>query len=113
MSHTWAEPPNRLEGRVTPMPPENRVRRHDRGHLSQPRAPKPLSADRQPASLFIRQSEPPAAQLSQERSILFDQVRDNLLLLVIQPAGQGHEEKPNGCHVNHGASLHQGLCVEP
>ena len=44
-------------------------------------------------SLVIGQSEP-TAQLRPQRPILFDQIPDNLLLSVVEPAGQGGHEKP-------------------
>jgi hypothetical protein len=40
-------------------------------------------------------------------SVLLDEVGHDLLLLVIQPTGQGRNEKPNRSQVNHGESLLQ------
>jgi hypothetical protein len=36
-----------------------------------------------------------------EDAVLCDQIGDDLVLLAIQPASEGGEEKPNGGHVQH------------
>jgi hypothetical protein len=75
------------------MPPQNRVWRHNRGHLAQRLAPETVSTRRQAAPLIIREPPPSAAQLGPQDSMLFHQTRDHVLLLPIQPAGKGGEEE--------------------
>jgi hypothetical protein len=66
----------------------------------------PLPALRQPAPLRIGQPQPPAGELSPKRSVFFDQMGDDVLLLVIQPAGQRGEKNPDGSEIIHRARLH-------
>jgi hypothetical protein len=49
------------------MPPQNRVWRHNRGHLPQRLAPETASTRRQAAPLIIREPRPSAAQLGPAR----------------------------------------------
>jgi hypothetical protein len=64
-----------------------------------------MSADRQPSPLRLSELQPPLAQLPSKDPILFDQIRDSLPLLSIQPAGEdGEHHLENRC-VDHGRSL--------
>ena len=58
-------------------------------------------------------ASPPATQLRPEGAVFFDQIRDDVLLLVIQPAEHRSEKQPDGGDINHGASLHQRPTFEP
>jgi hypothetical protein len=58
------------------MPPQKRVRRHNRGDLAQGGAPETLSTRRPPAPLIIREPQPSAAQPGPQDSMLFHQIRD-------------------------------------
>jgi hypothetical protein len=48
----------------------------------------------QPAPLIVIQPEPSAAELFSKDPIFFAQIIDGILLLLIHPAGQGDEHKP-------------------
>jgi hypothetical protein len=87
------------------MPPQKRVRRHNRGHLAQGGAPETLSTRRPPAPLIIREPQPSAAQPGPQDSMLFHQIRDHLLLLPIEPAGEGGEEQRSDGNNHGGESL--------
>ena len=74
------------------MPSQNRVRRDDRGDLAQRLAPESLSTHGQPTSLIIGEPEPAAAQLAPQDSILFHQIRHDVLLVPIEPAGESGQK---------------------
>ena len=88
------------------MPPENRVGRHDRRHLTQPSTSQPLPAHGEPTPFVIGQPKAPPTQLTPEDSVFFDQIGQRRLLPMIQPADQAGEKNPRGRDVNHGGSLH-------
>jgi hypothetical protein len=75
------------------VPPQNRVRRHNRGHLPQRLAAQTVPTLPQPAPLIIREPRPSAAQLDPQDSMLFHQMRDHVLRLPSEPAGEGGEEE--------------------
>ena len=60
------------------VPPQDRVRRHDRGYLYQEPSPEPFPFHRQATPLIVVQSEPAFLQLLHEHSVLFDQVLEYL-----------------------------------
>ena len=84
--------PSRLLGRPfardkLPMPPQNRVRRHQRGHLAQDLPSQAVTIRGQPTPLGIGELDPLLAQLASKDAVLLHQIRDRLSLLTIQPAG--------------------------
>ena len=88
------------------MPPENRVRRDDRGDLAQPSTTQPAPAYSQPTPLVIAQPQAPSPQLTSKDAILFDQIRQGLVLLTIQPADQRGEKHPQEKHVDPGRRVY-------
>ena len=88
------------------MPPQDRVRRDDRRDLTQDLPAQPMPADRQPPSIVIGELQPPATQLASKDPIFFDQIRDGLALLAIQPASQDGEHHLESGRVDHGRSLY-------
>lgn len=78
------------------MPPQNRVGRGDRGDLTEPGAPDPLSANRQAVTFVIGQPKAPSAQLASKDSILLDQIDEAVLLPTIQPTRSERREEPAG-----------------
>jgi len=82
-----------LPGNQLPIPPENRLRGHKRRDLPQKLPPKALSPGRQPAALGVGQTEPLASQVVVEDTVFLPQVVDDLLLLAVNPACQGDQEK--------------------
>ena len=54
-------------------------------------------------SVVIAQPKTPPTQLTPQDSILFDQIRQGLVLLTIQPADQRGKEDPEEEHVDHGS----------
>lgn len=86
------------------MPPQNRLWRNNRGHLTQRGTPETMSERRQPTPVVIREPQPSAAQLGPQDPILFHQIPDHVLLLLTQPAGEGGEEELKRGHVNHGGA---------
>ena len=61
-----------------------------------------------PTAFLIGQADP-AAQVRAEDAVLFNQIRDGLLLLVGPPAGHGHHEESNRGDIHDRGSLHQRL----
>src|SRR5438094_5463844 len=85
------------------MPAQNRIGRHNRRHLPQQTTAETSPPPRQTAPLLVAESESSARELTPEDAILLDQIGDDVLLLVIQPVGQGGQNNPDEHAVNHGA----------
>jgi hypothetical protein len=90
------------------MPPQNRVGRDDRRQLLEATTAYPMPVKGQPTAFLIGQADP-AAQVRAEDAVLFNQIRDGLLLLVGSPAGHGHHEESNRGDIHDRRSLHQRL----
>ena len=67
-----------------------------------------MPVDGQPTAFLIGQADPPA-QMRAEDAVLFDQIRDGLLLLVGPPAGHRHDEESKRSNIHDRGSLHQRL----
>jgi len=65
-----------------------------------------VPAHGQPAPVIIAQPEAPSPQLTSEDTILFDQVREGLLLALIQPADQCDENQPQRENVDYGGRVY-------
>jgi hypothetical protein len=76
------------------MPPQDRVRRDQRGHLTQDPSPEAVVVCRKSTPLGIGQSQSPPTEVLVEDAVLFPQVLDDLKLVTIHPARQRHEEDP-------------------
>src|SRR5438445_12067145 len=85
------------------MPAQNRIGRHNRRHLPQQTTAETSPPPRQTAPLLVAESESSARELTPKDAILLDQIGDDVLLLVIQPVGQGGQNNPYEHAVNHGA----------
>src|SRR5262249_50534228 len=88
------------------MPAQNRIGCDNRRHLTQQMTAETSPAPRQIAPLLVAESESPAGELTPLDAVLFDQIGDDILLLVVQPPGHGDENNPDEREVNHGQSLH-------
>ena len=87
------------------MPPKNRVGRDDRGHLTKAATTQPVSVPRQPPAFCIGQADP-AAYVSTQDAVLFDQVGDGVLLPLVEPADQRRQEHSEGERVEHGGRVY-------
>ena len=76
------------------VPPQQRRRRHDRGHLGQKLAPESFGSDGQPTPLVIREPQPSFTQLFAQNTVLLAQVFDHLKLALIHPSGNSDQYKP-------------------
>ena len=88
------------------MPAQNRVGRDDRRDVGQHLSTQPLSASREPPTLRIGQPQAPADELTPKYSVFLNQIGDDVLLLVSQPAGEHRENNPEACAIHDRASLH-------
>ena len=70
------------------MPPQQGVRRRDRGDLPQGRTANSVRSGRQPTAIFVRETQPTSTKLTPQEAVLFNQVRDCLPFPAGQPAGQ-------------------------
>jgi hypothetical protein len=68
------------------MPAQNRVGRNDRRDVGQHLSTQPLPASREPPTLRIGQPQAPADELTPKYSVFLNQIGDDVLLLVSQPA---------------------------
>ena len=76
------------------MPTQQRLRRHDRRHVSQNLASQSLRFGSQPASLVICESQPSFAELLAKHAVLLAEVLDRLQLAFIHPSGNRDENEP-------------------
>ena len=88
------------------MPAQDRIGRDNRRNLAQHTSAQTLPAPRETAPLFVGYPHSSATKLTPQSSVLFDQIGDDILLLVIQSTRQRGEKHPDEGEVNHGASLH-------
>jgi hypothetical protein len=70
------------------MPAQDRIGRDNRRNLAQDTPAQPLPAPRQTAPLLVSHTQSSATKLRPKSSILFDQIGDDVLLLVIHPTRQ-------------------------
>ena len=67
-----------LPGDQLAMPPEQRVRRRDRGDLPQGRTANSVRSAGQPAAIVVRETQPTSTKLTPQEPVFFDQVRERL-----------------------------------
>jgi hypothetical protein len=77
-----------------PMPGEQGIRAHDGFELLEHAAPQALRLGAQPNALFVGEPGTARTELLSKDAILGLEIVDHLTLLVVDPAGQGDEEKP-------------------
>jgi len=87
------------------MPPQQRVRRHDRGDSTQRLTVHSEGADGEPSPVFIGQAEAAPSQLPPKEAVFLDQVSERFSLSTIQPAGQHHQQHLDGRRVDHEREL--------
>jgi hypothetical protein len=68
-----------------------------------------VAAYGQPAAFIVGQLQAPTTQLPAENSILCHEVRQGLLLSMVQPTGQRRKKNPHKGEVDHGGSLYHRL----
>jgi len=88
-------------GNELPVPPQEGVRRHDRGDLTQRSTSQPERAHGEPASVVIREAQASPTQLRAQDAILFNEVGERLALLTIPPADHDGEPHLESRHVDH------------
>jgi hypothetical protein len=74
------------------MPSQQRVRRYDRGHLSQSLTAQPERQGGQSPSVIIGEPQPPSAKLPTEETVLLHQIGDRFLVAAFQPPGQRDQQ---------------------
>lgn len=87
------------------MPPQDRVRRDQRRHLTQDPSPAAVAGRREPAPLGLGQPHMPPCERRVEDAGLFTPVRDHVELVAIHPAGARPETDPPPNRVEHGPSV--------
>jgi hypothetical protein len=70
------------------MPPQQGGWRRDRGDLPQRRTADSVRSRGEPTAIIVRETEPTFTKLTPQEPVLFNQVRDDLALPPLQPAGQ-------------------------
>jgi len=73
----------------------------DRGDLAQGRTAHAVCPCGQSSPVVIGQAQPPGPHLAPQEPVLFDQVRDRLLLPAIQPAGEHAQHHLQRRRVDH------------
>src|SRR6266542_1289528 len=87
------------------MPAQNRIRSYDRRHLLKHVLTDNLALDGQTSSLVIIEQDAIFAEFLPEHAILGSKILDDLLLSMIDPAGQEQEQQLPG--------LQKGLHTSP
>ena len=87
------------------MPPQQGVWRRDRGDLAQGPSADSVRSGPQPTAIVVRQTQPPSTKLTLQQSVLFNEIRDDLPLPPVQPAGQRHQHYLQRGGVNHEPEL--------
>jgi hypothetical protein len=75
------------------MPPENRIRSHDRGQLLEHLPPEDLAFDGQAPPLVVVEQDSVLSERLSEDPILRQEVLDGVLLSAIDPAGEDQEQQ--------------------
>jgi fatty-acyl-CoA synthase len=92
----WTAWPRRRErplpGDQRPVPSQDRVGRHDGRDLPQDPSTEAVALRGEASALVIGQPEAAPLQLPLEDAVFFDQVFDDVLLVAIDPSGEGHEQ---------------------
>ena len=85
------------------MPTENRVGSHEGRELAEQTASDIVPHDGQASAIIIGQAKPPVTELRAKDAVLFPEELQDLLLLAVQPPGEGGQnEDVRGEHVLHG-----------
>jgi hypothetical protein len=80
------------------VPPQDRVRRHDRRHVREhPTAEAVTKAGKSPSFMVI-QPQPTTAQLPFESPVLFSEERDHIALFSLKPAEQSRDDQVQRKH---------------
>ena len=107
--HTGASHASSLNGPFArdelPVPPHDRIRGHQGGHLRQDPSAQTVTGGRESAALDVGQPQAPPTNVFVEDAVLFPQVRNDLKLVAIHPASERHEQDPQPDGVDHGPSL--------
>jgi hypothetical protein len=74
--------------------PSRGIRAHDGFELLEYAAPQALRLGGQPNALVVGEPETARTQLLSKDAILGLEIVDDLALLLVDPAGEGDEEKP-------------------
>ena len=75
------------------VPGENRVGRDDSGDLLEDLSTEGLALYREPTAFIIGQPKSSATKLSLEDSVLLEQIVDDVLLVTVDPAGEGDQQE--------------------
>jgi hypothetical protein len=76
------------------MPPQQRVRRHDRGDLLQGCTADPVRARSQATAIVVGETQSTSAQLAPQKPVFLDEVTDCLALPTVQPPRQHTQHQP-------------------
>jgi hypothetical protein len=87
------------------MPPQQHIRRRDRGDLPQSRTADSERSGSQPTAIVVRDTQPTSTKLPPQEPVLFDQARDGVPLPAIQPAGQDTQHHVQRRGVDHEPEL--------
>ncbi len=98
LHHAWS---SRLSPRAVvplprnqpPVPGQDRVRSDDRRHVAQELSTERLAFHREPSSLVIGEAETLATELAFEDAVLLDEVINDILLVTVDPAGDGDQKE--------------------
>ena len=81
------------QGKQSPVPAENRVRRDDAGDLHPDAPSELLAAHGESTALGIGQAKRPRAQVLPEDPILLPEIRDQIVLVAVHPASERANEE--------------------
>jgi hypothetical protein len=76
------------------VPREERIGRHNRGHLGQKFPAQSLGLGGQPTALIVAESKSLVTELLAKYLVLLTKVVNHLQLVLIHPAGDGDQHEP-------------------
>ena len=87
------------------MPSQQGVRRCDRRDVPQGCTSDSVRSRSEPTAIVVRETQPTATKLTPQQAVLFDEVRNDLALSAVQPAGQRTEHHLQRHGVDHEPEL--------
>ena len=92
-SRTTTGTPIVLLGDESPVPCQQRIRRHDRGELAQQPSSQCPGFRGEPTALVVSEAQATGAELFPQDAVLFLKIVDDVALLLVDPAGERDQDE--------------------
>ena len=98
-----------LPGDQLTMPSQQGVRSRDCCDVPQGRTAGSVHSHGKPTAIVIRETQPTVTKLTPQEPVLFDRIRDDFPLPVLQPAAQHTKHNPQRRQIDHELDLKSWL----